>query len=62
MHLNVRLPLIQENRGNTIMTKLESLLHASTGLSLISGYLMYNRRYLPRLIRNAEVRQHNQLV
>ena len=28
------------------MTKLESLLHASTGLSLISGYLMYNRRYL----------------
>lgn len=46
MHLNVRLRMIQRIRGNTSMTKLASLLHGSIGLSLVSGYLMYNRRHL----------------
>lgn len=46
MHLKVKLLMLQEIRGNATMTKLESLLHASTGLSLVSGYLMYNRRHL----------------
>ncbi|MGX0195007.1 cellulose synthase/poly-beta-1,6-N-acetylglucosamine synthase-like glycosyltransferase [Staphylococcus haemolyticus] len=46
MYLKVKLLMLQEIRGNATMTKLESLLHASTGLSLVSGYLMYNRRHL----------------
>ena len=46
MHLKVKLLMLQEIRGYATMTKLESLLHVGTGLSLVSGYLMYSRRHL----------------